>query len=202
MSNINPLVAAGVLLFGLLVSGYIIWLFYTFLDQIFYRRSKKEFLRYLDEELENENLDSIEDLERIQKSVAEEKGYYKFLDVDLQMLLRNHLKKLALSDSEESDQKYEELEKFLEKLRESQPYANLPEKEQNVASNLESSIRNGDAPETSINMLKDLTKSIGDKYNTALEEKKRNAKWNKLSVLFGILGFLVGIGSILVTIYA
>jgi hypothetical protein len=156
-------------------------------------KAKNEFFEYLDAELEKEHINSIDDIRRIQRSVADDLNHASFSSRNLSSLLRMYLKD-TISGEDYSEEKYSIVREKLEKLNSEEPFSDLPEKEETMAKSLKQNIESGKDGEIAIRQLKNLTDSLNTKYQTVRIEKEKSERWNKV-------GALAGIGGVVITVF-
>ena len=152
--------------------------------------ARERFFEELERQIDFGVIANLEDVVRIQRSIADERGSQRLERTDIKRLLEGYL--LRVSGSEKDAERVHNRFEFFKRLLSEEPFAILPEREQAIAQSLRQDI--GDQrQDEALRHLQELVSSMGTRYQALDEQMGRTRAWTMLGAVFGILAVVVAV---------
>jgi len=152
--------------------------------------ARERFFEELERQIDFSVIANLEDVVRIQRSIADATGSQRLQRTDIKRLLEGYL--LRVSESEKDAERVHNRFEFFKRLLSEEPFAILPEREQAIAQSLRQDI--GDQrQDEALRHLLELVSSMGTRYQALDEQLSRTRAWTMIGAAFGILAVVVAV---------
>lgn len=181
----------GVSAYFVVYSGFTYWL-YVRRASYRARAARNDFYEEVDRQLDLGVITNLQDIVRIQRSIAEETRISPFERIDVKRILESYLLRVSGSDKDPElvRQRFELLKEYLNQ----EPLAILPETEQAIVQRLNQDIQDG-LHDEAFRHLRELVSSIGARYQALNEQVSRTRTWTMIGAIGGILGIAVAVAT-------
>lgn len=161
------------------------------------RAVREPFFEELDRQLDFGVIANLQDVVRVQRSIADEARVERFERTDIKRVLEAYL--LRISRSDRDTQQVRDRIELVKEFIEQEPLTMLPETEQAIAQRLNEDIRDGQQDEA-LRHFRELVSSMGSRYQALTEQVSRTRMWTQVGTVGGIGGIAVAVATWWVTV--